>query len=114
MSEDESNHNDGNEGKTNKTSLTDDEDCKSYFSDDVGRLAVWVTEILYGKNVDKNILTPHACRKGCKHYQGISDFRDGRFREFCWEDGCHKIYEGHYCGNYESKKPKLPDGVLEI
>lgn len=114
MSENENNYDDDKEVKVNKTSLTDAEDYKSYFSDEVGRLAVEITEILYGKNGDKNNRTPHLCRNECRHYQGLSDFRDGRFREFCWEDGCQKIYEGYYCGNYERKKPKSPEGILEI
>ena len=114
MNENENNHNDDKEVKVNKTSLTDDEDCKSYYSDDVGKLAAEMSDVLYSKGEDKNNRTPHICRTGCRHYQGITDFRDGRFREFCWEDGCHKIYEGHYCVLYESKKAKLSEGILEI
>jgi hypothetical protein len=114
MSEAESNHNDDKEAKVNKTFLTDDEDCKSYFSDDVGKLAIEMSDVLYGKNGDKNNRTPHVCRSACRHYQGDNDFRDGRFREFCWRDGCKKIYNGHYCGQYENKKPKIPEGILEI
>jgi hypothetical protein len=90
MNKDENNHNNDKEVKLNKTSLTDAEDCKSYFSDEVGKLAVEMTEILYGKNGDKNNRTPHLCRNACKHYDGVNDVKDGQFKEFCWEDGCKK------------------------
>ena len=27
---------------------------------------------------------------------------------------CEKIYEGHDCGTFESKKTKLPEGILDV
>jgi hypothetical protein len=33
------------------------------------------------KNLSK--MTPHLCRKGCKHYDPIGDPEGGNFREFC-------------------------------
>lgn len=110
MCEDESNNNDDKEVKLNKTSLTDTEKCKEDDSELFARVAVEMSDVLYGKGEDKKNRTPHVCRNACRHYQCLNDFRDGRFREFCWRDGCKKIYEGYHCGNYERKKPKLPQG----
>ena len=60
----------------------------------------------------KTILTPHLCRKGCKHYDSVGDQKSAEFREFCWMSKETRIDRDSVCGNFESKNPTLPEGVL--
>ena len=46
----------------------------------------------------KTILTPHLCRKGCKHYDSAGDEKSPEFREFCWNLKDSKIERGSACG----------------
>ncbi len=57
-------------------------------------------------------MTPHVCRKGCKHYDPIGDSENGDFREFCGKSNGTLIERGGVCENYEKKNPGLPEGVL--
>jgi len=58
-------------------------------------------------------LTPHLCRKGCKHYDPIGDPNGGDFREYCCvESQGTKIERDNPCGNFESTFSLLPEGVL--
>ena len=60
----------------------------------------------------KTILTPHLCRKGCKDYDSVENQKGVEFREFCWKSKESRIERGSVCGNFESKNPNLPEGVL--
>ena len=60
----------------------------------------------------KTTLTPHLCRKGCKHYDSVGDQKSAEFREFCWISKKSRIERDFVCGNFESKNPGLPEGVL--
>ena len=66
------------------------------------------------KRIGKVSMTPEICRTGCKHYDGVKDRNDGQFKEFCCQRGMTKIDEGRYCACFESKQPKLPEGVLPM
>jgi hypothetical protein len=57
-------------------------------------------------------MTPHVCRKGCKHYYPIGDPGSGNFREFCGKSNGTLIERGSVCENYERKNSILPEGVL--
>jgi hypothetical protein len=48
------------------------------------------------------------------HYDGVTDVNDGEFKEFCCQRGMTKINEDQYCAYFESKEPKLPEGVLPL
>ena len=63
-----------------------------------------------GTNVNK---TPHACRNGCKHYDGVKDVNDGLFKEYCTIT-CKTIDEGYLCQRFERKGIALPEGILAI
>ena len=60
----------------------------------------------------KTTLTPHLCRKGCKHYDSVGNQKSAEFREFCWKSKESRIERGSVCGNFESKNPSLPEGIL--
>jgi hypothetical protein len=60
----------------------------------------------------KTILTPHVYRKGCKHYDSVGDQKSPEFKEFCWKSEESRIERGSVCGNFESKNPSLPEGIL--
>lgn len=60
----------------------------------------------------KTTLIPHLCRKGCKHYDSTGDQKSAEFRGFCWKLEESRIERGSVCGNFESKNPSLPEGVL--
>lgn len=60
----------------------------------------------------KTILTPHLCRKGCKHYDSVGDQKSAAFRECCWMAKESRIERNVVCKNFESKNPNLPEGVL--
>ena len=60
----------------------------------------------------KTILTPHLCRKGCKHYDSVGDQKSAEFREFCWKSKETRIERDSVCKTFESKNPSLPEGVL--
>ena len=62
------------------------------------------------KNLSK--ITPHVCRKGCKHYDSVGDQKSAEFREFCWKSKESRIERGSVCRNFESKNPDLPEGIL--
>ncbi|HQH83851.1 MAG TPA: CHC2 zinc finger domain-containing protein [Syntrophorhabdus sp.] len=66
------------------------------------------------QRIGKVSKTPGICRTGCKHYDGVKDVNDGQFKEFCCQRGMTKIDEGRYCACFESKQPKLPEGVLPM
>jgi hypothetical protein len=55
----------------------------------------------------KTTLTPHLCRKGCKHYDSVGDQKSAEFREFCWKSEESRIEYGSVCRNFESEKPSL-------
>ena len=57
-------------------------------------------------NEKERKLTPHFCREGCKHYDGVNAVKDGKFKEFCWRNGGQKISNGYICGYFESKEVK--------
>ena len=59
----------------------------------------------------KTILTPHVCRKGCKHYDPIGDPESGNFREFCGRSKRTLIERDRVCENFESKT-RLSEMVL--
>ena len=61
----------------------------------------------------KTTLTPHLCRKGCKHYDGVKDVNDGEFKEFCWfESSSCRIKAGERCVKFADGKPKNSEGLL--
>ncbi len=61
----------------------------------------------------KTTLTPHLCRKGCKHYDSVGDPTSPESKEFCWaESNGTRIERDSICGNFESKNPSLPEGIL--
>jgi cobalamin synthase len=66
------------------------------------------------KRIGKVSMTPEVCRTGCKHYDGLEDVNDGQFKEYCWERGTKEIIKGQYCACFESKKPKLTEGILTV
>ena len=66
------------------------------------------------QRIGKVSKTPGICRTGCKHYDGVKDVNDGQLKEFCCQRGMTKIDEGRYCACFESKQPKLPEGVLPM
>jgi hypothetical protein len=57
-------------------------------------------------------LTPHLCRKGCKHYDSSGDQKSAEFREFCWKSKDSRIDRDVVCKSFKSKYPNLPEGVL--
>jgi hypothetical protein len=58
-------------------------------------------------------MTPHVCRKGCKHYDPIGDPDSGSFREFCGKSNGTLIERGSVCENFESKT-RLSEMVLSF
>ena len=66
------------------------------------------------KRIGNTGMTPQLCRTGCKHYDGVTDVNDGQFKEFCCQREMTKITEDQYCACFESKEPKLPEGVLPM
>ena len=60
----------------------------------------------------KATLTPHLCRKGCKHYDPVGDPKAADFNEYCWKSKGSLIECGCVCKNFEDKNPGLPQGVL--
>lgn len=62
------------------------------------------------KNLSK--MTPHLCRKGCKHYDPAGDPESGSFREFCGKSNGTLIERGIVCENYERKNSIPSEGVL--
>ena len=60
----------------------------------------------------KTTLTPHLCRKGCKHYDSVGNQKSSEFREFCWNSKESRIERGSVCKNFESRNPSLLQGVL--
>ena len=60
----------------------------------------------------KTTLTPHLCRKGCKHYDSAGDQKSADFREFCWIENESRIERDVVCKKFESKNPNLPEDVL--
>jgi len=58
------------------------------------------------------ILIPHHCREGCKHYDSAGEQKSAEFREFCWKSKETRIERDRVCGNFESKYPSLPEGIL--
>ena len=60
----------------------------------------------------KTVLTPHLCRKGCKHYDSVGDQKSAEFKEFCWMEKDSKIARDVVCKKFENKYPNLPEGVL--
>ena len=60
----------------------------------------------------KTILTPHLCRKGCKHYDSVGDQKSAEFREFCWTEKDSSITRDTACKHYENINPNLPEDVL--
>jgi hypothetical protein len=51
------------------------------------------------KNLSK--MTPHLCRKGCKHYDPIGDPESGNFREFCGKLNGTLVERDRVCENFE-------------
>lgn len=43
-------------------------------------------------------MTPHLCRKGCKHYDSVGDQKSAKFREFCWKSEESRIERDSVCG----------------
>lgn len=66
------------------------------------------------KRIGKISMTPEICRTGCKHYDPVKDVNDGQLKEYCWERGTKQIIKGQYCACFESKEPKLTEGILSI
>ena len=60
----------------------------------------------------KATLTPHLCRKGCKHYDAVGDPKAVDFNEYCWKSKGSLIERDRVCKNFESANPSLPEGVL--
>ena len=60
----------------------------------------------------KATLTPHLCRKGCKHYDPVGDPKAADFSEYCWKSKGSLIERDCVCKNFESASPGLPKGVL--
>jgi hypothetical protein len=60
----------------------------------------------------KATLTPHLCRKGCKHYDCVGDPKATDFNEYCWKSKGSQIERDRFCKNFEDKKPSLPEGVV--
>jgi len=65
------------------------------------------------QRIGKISKTPGICRTGCKHYDGVKDVNDGRFKEYCLRD-MKKIDDYRFCACFESKGQKLPEGVLPM
>ena len=61
----------------------------------------------------KTTLTPHLCRKGCKHYDSVGDPKSLEFREFCWKSKESRIERDPVCKNYE-RKTRLSEMVLSF
>jgi hypothetical protein len=59
----------------------------------------------------KTTLTPHLCRKGCKHYDPAGDPEGGNFREFCGRSNRTLVEGDKLCENYESN-PRPSEAVL--
>ena len=68
------------------------------------------------KTVHKSNLTPFICRDGCKHYDGVTDARDGIFKEFCCYGRSYVIKETRPCDHFEDKNPvyDYEDGILRF
>ncbi len=62
------------------------------------------------KNLSK--MTPHLCRKECKHYDSAGDQKRSEFREFYWKSKESRIERGSVCGNFERKNPNLLEEVI--
>ncbi len=62
------------------------------------------------KNLSK--MTPHLCRKRCKHYDSVGDQKSAEFKEFCWKSKESRIERDSVCRNFESKNPNLPEDIL--
>lgn len=60
----------------------------------------------------KTTLTPHLCRKGCRHYDPVGGPSSAGFREFCWKSKGSRIESDCPCQNFESKISSAPEGVL--
>ena len=61
-------------------------------------------------------LTPFICRRGCKHYDGVTDVNDGLFKEYCCYGRSPLIKESSSCNNFEDKNPVYDDedGILRF
>ncbi len=59
----------------------------------------------------KTTLTPHLCRKGCKHHGSVGGQQSAEFKEFCWTDKESWVQHDTVCKKFESKYPKLPEDV---
>lgn len=83
--------------------------------DSVEDWEIGLSENINGDNRDGTnaTRTPHSCRNGCKHYDGIKDVNDGQFKEYCDTTG-QRINEGYLCPRFETKGVKLPEGILTI
>jgi len=66
------------------------------------------------RTIGKISKTPEICRTGCRHYDGVKDVNDGQFTEFCCQGDMVKINEGQYCACFETKEPKLSEGILPM
>ena len=68
------------------------------------------------KTVHKSNLTPFICRDGCKYYFGVTDARDGIFKEFCCRGRSYLIKESSSCNHFEDKNPlhDYEDGILRF
>jgi len=71
-------------------------------------LADQFSVFMNSKNLSK--MTPHLCRKGCKHYDSVGDQKSAEFREFCWMSKDTRIERDCVCKNYEPSvaTPRTP------
>jgi hypothetical protein len=59
--------------------------------------------------VPESNLTPFICREGCKHYDSVTDARDGIFKEFCCYGRSYLIKDSSSCAPFEDKNPVYDD-----
>jgi hypothetical protein len=61
-------------------------------------------------------LTPFICRRGCKHYDSVTDATDGIFKEYCCYGRSYLIKESSSCNHFEDKNPVCDDddGILRF
>jgi hypothetical protein len=59
---------------------------------------------------------PFICREGCKHYDGVTDARDGIFKEFCCYGRSYLIKGSSSCDHFEEKDTVHDDqdGILRF
>ena len=60
----------------------DDRFEENALDDTTKTLADQFSVFMNPKNLSK--MTPHLCRKGCKHYDSVGEQKSAEFREFCW------------------------------